>query len=153
MNTIIVTAHGAPNSFARRVQHDPTIAVECLRLLVELRNRFEHNTRGPLIIAIDQFIGEAKGELPLSDVLRDPDHPEQPRFATLPDVLTTQASSGKIYADSYACWWKVGQRIRHVESGRVGRIAQWRTAERKCLVVMEGAGGAEETTGEGWAIA
>lgn len=39
MNTITVTAHGAPNSLARKLQHDPTLGIEAikyLRRIVEL---------------------------------------------------------------------------------------------------------------------
>jgi len=31
MNHIDVIAHGAPNSFARKIQHDPGLAIEILR--------------------------------------------------------------------------------------------------------------------------
>ena len=46
MNTITVTAHGCPNSLARRIQHDPAIGVEALRLLRRIVNILDEG--GPL---------------------------------------------------------------------------------------------------------
>ena len=53
MNTIIVTAHGDPNSLARSLQHDPTLGIEAVNLCREWLSEYadegiskEHCTPG-----------------------------------------------------------------------------------------------------------
>ena len=47
MNHINVTAHGAPNSFIRSVQEDPTIAAELLDVLMHI-NAYDSHSLGSI---------------------------------------------------------------------------------------------------------
>ena len=65
MHALVVNAHGEPGSFARRVQEDPRLAVDLLRLLERLRewDQLATTSDGPYWLReINAAIAKATGD-------------------------------------------------------------------------------------------